>query len=43
MTLPHMLGAAPEYRTVGGLRPDVTKHLIFADIEPVSDAPGINQ
>lgn len=35
MTLPHMLGAAAEYRTVDGLHPDPKKHLIFADIEPV--------
>lgn len=35
ITLPHMLGTAPEYRTVNGLKPDPEKHLIFADIEPV--------
>lgn len=37
LTRPHMLGAAPEYRTVGGLYPDVDKHQTFADIEPVSN------
>lgn len=37
LTLPHMLGAAAEYRTVGGLNPDEKKHVIFADIEPVNE------
>lgn len=31
-----MLRTAAEYRTVNGLNPDINKHLIFADIEPVS-------
>lgn len=37
MTLPHMLGTAAEYRTVGGMHPDENKHVIFADIEPVTN------
>lgn len=36
LTLPHMLGAAPEYQTVDGIHPDVEKHQTFVDVEPVS-------
>lgn len=35
LTLPHMLGTDDVYRTVIGQNPDIDKHLIFADIEPV--------
>lgn len=35
LTLPHMLGTDDVYRTVIGQNPDLDKHLIFADIEPV--------
>lgn len=31
-----MLGADEEYRIVEGLHADASKHVIFADIEPVS-------
>lgn len=31
-----MLGADEEYRIVKGLHADINKHIIFADIEPVS-------
>lgn len=36
LTLPHMMDAAPEYRTVPGMQPDEDKHGIFVDLEPVS-------
>ncbi|XP_031619587.1 sensory neuron membrane protein 2 [Contarinia nasturtii] len=39
ITLPHMLNTAPEYQTVSGLKPDLEKHLIFADIEPNTGYP----
>lgn len=37
LTLPHMLGTDDVYRTVIGQNPDLEKHLIFADIEPVCE------
>lgn len=37
LTLPHMLGTEDVYRTVIGQNPDMEKHLIFADIEPVCE------
>lgn len=37
LTLPHMLGAANEYRrTVRGLHPDAKKHQTFVDVQHVS-------
>lgn len=37
LTLPHMLGAANEYRrTVRGLRPDAKKHQTFVDVQHVN-------
>lgn len=37
ITLPHMLGAAPEYQNVIGLQPNIEEHIAFVDVEPVRD------
>nr|QGW45473.1 sensory neuron membrane protein 2 [Bradysia odoriphaga] len=39
LSMPHMTGAAPEYQTVRGLKPDLERAKIYVDIEPNTGYP----
>lgn len=36
LSMPHLTDAAPEYRTVRGLKPNLGRGITYVDIEPVS-------